>query len=90
MGTLTSALIVDPTVASKVQDYLTEAESGPEHGGIAGELRVGDVKLDVCASRGWGVQFTRTLPTGEKLSRKLEGVFTVEAAGAVIGELLAA
>lgn len=85
---MSERVAVDPTIAQRVQEFLTEATSGPERGGISGELVVGDVKVDVAASRDWGVLFTRELPCGSVVTEKLNMPdLSLTSAGEAIGRL---
>lgn len=85
MGNADHTSNIDPAVVTSLQDYLTEAKSGPELGGITGELYVDSIKIDVAASRGWGVAFTRTLPNGKTATQRIAGqdVTTPAATGAI-------
>lgn len=80
---------IDPMIATRIKEYLEEALNGPEKGGIAGDLLVGQVKVEAIASRGWGVQFSRELPNGDKALEHLRGAdLTIDGAGAALGKLL--
>lgn len=91
MGNTARTTDLDPTIATRVQEYVTEALTGPLKGGLAGELRVGSVVLDAAASRDWGVQFSRSLPGGTIAQERLAGPeISVSHAGAAISRLLQA
>jgi hypothetical protein len=71
MSTQTVPATLAPQVATRVQTYIDEALEGPEKGGIAGNIRISDTDIEVLASRGWGVSFTRKLPSGVRSSTHL-------------------
>lgn len=81
----------DPQVRAQVQEYLNEALEGPERGGVAGQVMVGPVVLEAMASKGWGVEFVRVLPSGARARARLTGErVSAREASAAISRLLQA
>lgn len=67
---------------------IREATNGPERSGVSAAISIGGARIDVSASRGWGVQFTRALPGGRVERCHLAGdELTIERATAACLEL---
>lgn len=89
MGETLTTTTIDPMIAKRVQQFCDEATTGPHLGGIAEELRIAGVTVELAASRDWGVQATRTMPDGQKLVEKVEAAdATLANVGAALGRLV--
>lgn len=82
-------LRLPPAVVDRLAEFVTEATSGPDKGGIAGQVRVGDRVVELAASRGWGVQVSTGSGPGTRTERVGQDA-TVPAVVAAIGRVLAA
>lgn len=80
---------IDTAAVTRVNEFLDEAISGPDKGGVAGDVHIGGVTIEAVASRGWGVEFSRHLPSGATARERLTGDdLTIVAASTAIGKLL--
>lgn len=71
-----------------VTTFIHEATHGPEKSGLSATIHSGGIPIEMSASRGWGVQFSRVMPDGRVERRHLAGeALTIEAAAAACLEL---
>lgn len=89
-NTTTTRNLFDAPTRGHVSEFIEEALSGPERGGITREIVIGGEVIDFAASRGWGVQIARKSANGEVLVKHLTGeALTLDAAEAAVQSLLA-
>lgn len=72
-------------IADRLSEFVLEATEGPDLGGIAGQVRLGQTVVDLAASRGWGVQ----VRVGDRCARVPATEATMEAVTAAVASLLA-